>query len=225
MVASKLFTDADRAAIHDAVADAERRTSGEIVPVVASASDDYERAEDTFGLWLSLLLLAGAWFLFQDAGPSDDAWGARWEIRLGLLPVLGIVTGGWILGILLARRVPAFKRAAASRSDMEGRVVQAAEDAFRTFHVRGTKAATGIVLYVSLFERIVCIRGDEAISAKVGAEDWRGICDGLTRALREGRARDGMVEAIRRCGDLLAAHFPPPPGDVNELVNDLRIID
>jgi len=225
MVASQLFGNADRAAVHEAVVEAEKRTAGEIVPVVATASDAYERAEDTFGLWTALLLLAVAWLLFQGVGPSEEDWSVGWSLRLGLLPVLAIVTGGWILGILLARGVPAFKRAAATRGALEARVIEAAEDAFRAFHVRGTKAATGIVIYVSLFERIVCVRGDEAISAKVDPSAWREICDGLARAIREGRARDGLVEAIRRSGDLLQKHFPAQAGDVNELTNDLRIID
>ena len=225
MVASQLFGNADRAAVHEAVIQAEKRTAGEIVPVVATASDDYERAEDTFGLWTALLLLTGAWLLFQGVGRSDEDWSAGWSLRLGLLPTLAIVTGGWILGILAARRIPAFKRAAATRGAMEARVVEAAEDAFRAFHVRGTKAATGIVIYVSLFERIVCVRGDAAISEKVGEDAWREICDGLTRALGDGRARDGLVEAIRRSGELLEKHFPARPGDVDELTNDLRIID
>ena len=50
--ATRLITDADRQRINAAIADAELHTSAEIVPVVASASGRYDRAEDIAGLWL-----------------------------------------------------------------------------------------------------------------------------------------------------------------------------
>ena len=225
MVASELFSDADRALVREAVTEAEKRTAGEIVPVVATASDDYERAEDTFGLWLALALVSTAWLLRQGVGPSSEAWSNRLDVTLGLIPVLALIVGGWIAGIQLARRIPVLKRAAASRAAMRARVLDAAERAFDRFHVRGTSGATGIVLYVSLFERIVCVRGDRGISEKIGEAEWREICDALTQALRAGKAREGFVEAVRRAGDLLARHVPPRAGDVDELKNDLRLLD
>jgi putative membrane protein len=108
---------------------------------------------------------------------------------------------------------------------MGPRVDAAAAEAFERLHARRTKGATGIVIYVSLFERRVAIRADRAVSEKVPPDAWKEICSGMTRALGEGRPRDGFVEAIRKCGDLLARHFPVRPGDENELTNELRVLD
>ena len=44
----------------------------------------------------------------------------------------------------------------------------------------------------------------------------------MLAGIREGRAEEGLVEAIRECGELLAAHFPPRPDDTDELENRLR---
>ena len=45
------FSDEQRRAVAQAVAEAEGKTSAEIVPVVATASGRYDRAEDIVGLW------------------------------------------------------------------------------------------------------------------------------------------------------------------------------
>ena len=55
--ASSLFTDSDRERVNNSVRAAEARTSAEIVPVVATASGRYDRAEDLIGLWLGVLFM------------------------------------------------------------------------------------------------------------------------------------------------------------------------
>jgi len=225
MVASKLFTVEDRAAVSAAVAEAEKRTAGEIVPVVATVSGRYERAEDTFGIWIAVVAVTVAWLCFQGLKPAAGDWETGQEISLQLIPLLVIFVGAWIAGAALAARFPSLKRLTVNRGTRREAVEEAAERAFDGLHVRRTKAATGIVLYVSLFERMVTVQADRAIAGKVDPSEWKAVCDGLVRAMREGRRREGFVEAIRKCGDLLATHFPVQPGDVNELSNELRVID
>jgi len=227
MVASQVFSGEDRAAVSAAVAEAEKRTAGEIVPVVATASDRYERAEDTFGLWMAVVAVTAAWIFLQGLRPVAGEWASetRWEISLGLLPLLALFVGMWIAGVILASRVPLLKRFAVTRSAQRRAVEEAAERAFEGCHARRTKGATGIVLYISLFERMVTVQADRAVAEKVDPSEWKAVCDGLVRAMREGKRREGLVEAVRKCGDLLAKHLPVQPGDVNELPNELRLLD
>lgn len=225
MVAGKLFTDDDRAAIARAVAEAERTTTGEIVPVVAAESDRYERAEDVFGIWFAITTFTLAWLTLQHVRPAAGEWESGWEIALDLKFVLPLFVLPWVLGALLAYRVPFFKRLAAGGRVMRRRVAEAAADAFERFHVRGTRASTGIVLYVSLLEHVVCVEADAAISGKVAPEEWAKICDEMVAAIRKGSYRDAFVTGVRRSGELLAKHFPAAAGDTNELTNELRIIE
>lgn len=225
MVASELFTAEDRAAIARAVSEAEKGTAGEIVPVVASTSDRYERAEDTFGLWLAITAISIVWTAVQGIRPSQEDWEEGWEMALTLLPILGILVAAWVAGVWLASRFPALKRLAASKGVMRARVEQRAAHGFHLFHVGRTKGDTGIVLYVSLFERMVCVRADPAVSQKVDPSEWKAICEAMMAALRDGRHREAFVEAIAKCGALLARHFPVQPGDRNELRNELRILE
>ena len=224
MVASKLLSEEDRKAVSAAVAAAEKRTAGEIVPVVATTSDRYERAEDLVGLVTALAAVAATWTQFQRLKPSPE-WNGDPELAIHLPYVLAIFVGGWALGLLLARLIPALKRLAVSRKSMLARVLVAAHHSFDSLHVRGTKGATGVVIYVSLFERRVCVWADRSVSEKIPEAEWKEACEILTKSLGEGKAKEGFVEAIRRIGDVLAKHFPVQANDTNELSNELRVLD
>jgi putative membrane protein len=224
MVASKLFSEDDRKAISAAVAEAEKKTSAEIVPVVATISDRYERAEDLVGLAMSLLAVAATWTQFQRLRPSSD-WDESVELTIHLPYVLAIMAGGWVVGVLLAKALPWLKRLAVSRRAMTARVLIAAHHAFDALHAGSTIGGTGLVLYVSLFERRVCVWADRKISEKVPEGEWKGITELLVQALRDGKPRDGFVDAIRKAGELLEKPFPIQPDDTNELSNELRILD
>ncbi len=222
MVASKLFSEDDRKAISAAVAEAEKKTSAEIVPVVATTSDRYERAEDLAGLGGALAAVAVVWTAVQRLHTD---WEGHPELALQLPTVLAIFVGGWALGVLLARMIPPLKRALISRKSSLARVLVAAHHAFESLHVGGTSGSTGVVIYVSLFERRVCVWADRSVSEKISEAEWKDACETLTRGLRDGKPREGFVEAIRKLGDVLAKPFPIKPEDLNELSNELRILD
>jgi len=224
MVASKLFGAEDRAAISAAVAAAEKKTSAEIVPVVATTSDRYERAEDLVALGAALTAVAATWTQFQRFVPSAD-WEGDPELALHLPYVLFVFAAGWALGLLLAKALPWLKRLAITRKTSLARVLIAAHHAFESLHVGGTTNSTGIVIYVSLFERRVCVWADHSVSEKIPETEWEDACATLTKALGSGKPREGFVEAIRKLGDVLAKHFPVQPKHVNELSNELRILD
>jgi putative membrane protein len=223
--ASRFFSDADQATISEAIAAAERGTSGEIVPVVATDSGRYDRAEDLFGVAVALVALIALWILFQGVRPVEGDWATGQTIMLGLLPVALIVMIGFALGAALSTRLPALKLIFLSRREMQDEVERSASEAFYRFRVRRTAGGTGVLIYISLLERMVRVMGDEAIAAKLGQGDWDEVRDVVVDGLREGRPTEGLQKGISRCGDRLAEHFPVQADDVNELTNELRIID
>src|SRR6185503_16034274 len=184
----------------------------------------YERAEDLVGLAMSFVAVAATWTQFQRLRPASD-WDDTVELTLHLPYVLAIMAGGWIVGVLMAKAVPWLKRLAVSRRAMTARVLIAAHHAFDSLHAHKTMGGTGVILYVSLFERRVCVWADRKVSEKIPEAEWKGITEQLIHALRDGKPRDGFVDAIRKMGDLLSKPFPIKAGDVNELPNELRILD
>ena len=216
----EFIRDNDRRRIDDAVARAEQQTSGEIVPVFATAAEPYDRgmflAGIAFALVATLILMALA-FLPMRLLPF-----APWQVPLFvLLPVQVVAV---LIGYHLARSSPALQRAFLSRSAMQRAVRSAARRAFETFRLTHTRDATGIMIYVSLFERMAVVITDKAINEKHDQSTWDGVRDLLVKGLHSSDPARGFEDAIEACGRILSQDFPLQPDDTNELPNHLRLM-
>jgi putative membrane protein len=196
------FAEADERAVRRALAEAERKTVGEILPVVVERSDPHPGAD-----WLAALA-------FALVGSALLAAWLPWN-RPFLVLVSQLAMGA--VGFALARLLPDFKRVFI----FEDRATEVAgEQAFQEFHrnaLHKTEAATGVLLFVSLLERRVIVLADEGIDAKVDAGFWADTDDLVLEGIRRGSLRDGLVAGIRRVGEELATDFPWTEGDRNEI--------
>ena len=223
--ASDLFGAEDRRRIEEAVTTAEKKTSGEIVPVVATSSGRYDRAEDVFGVLFSLVLLSLFWLRYQEITPLSGDWESGAVLGMGLFGTIVTIVIGFILGTVLATKIPELALPFIPKDQMEEEVEKRATEAFKRYRVRGSKNATGILVYVSLYERMVRVEGDDAILEKLQQTDWEEVIRLVTRGLADDRPAEGLIDGIVKCGDVLALHFPREEGDVDELSNELRIMD
>ncbi len=198
----KSFTEEERRAVQDAVVAAEKKTVGEILPVVVERSDPHPGAD-----WLAALcfLLVGSGLL--------ASW-LPWEHPV-LLLLSQLAMGA--LGFGLVRLLPDLKRLFIF-GDRASAVAE--EQAFQEFYANGlhkTEAATGVLLFVSLLEHRVIILADEGINSKVDADFWAGTDEVILEGVRNGSLRDGLVAGIQRTGERLSELFPWQEGDRNEI--------
>jgi putative membrane protein len=117
--------------------------------------------------------------------------------------------------------LPGFRVRFLSRRRLEETVK---ERALRVFYERGlyrTRDATGILIFISLLERIVWIMGDRGINEKIPAQFWNERAQDLTRGIKVMEHGRAVQDTIRRCGDELAKFFPRRPDDVNELPDEV----
>ncbi len=223
--ASTFFTEEEKAQINRAVTDAEKKTSGEIVPVLATDSGRYDRAEDIGGLWFACIVLSLIWVYVQGVVPAA-AWSSELgAVKLGLVPVLAILIVSFMLGAALTSRIWFVRHLFTSRKEMRQCVQAGAQRAFYEHKLRGTLEATGVLIYVSLYERMVYVLGDEGISEKLSQDDWDEVCGTIIKGIRDGQGAEGLCSGIAECGALLTEHFPIREEDENELPNELVVID
>lgn len=199
---SEVLGPSSLAAVRAAIEEAEKRTIGEIVPVVLDRSDRYPAADLWSGILFALAAYLAAWALPLELGPG------------GLLTV---ALGAGLLGWLLSRTLPELRR----RFVAPWRMTEMAEEqAFQEFFAHGlhrTAEQTGVLLFVSLFERRVVVMADEGIDAKVPPGTWKDVHGLVLKEAREGRLGAGLVAAVQRIADHLAEEFPWREGDRNEL--------
>ena len=221
--ATSLFSAEDKQAVEAAIAEAEKMTAGEIVPVVATISGRYDRAEDLFGLLFALIALSVAWLLFQDT--TQAAWSATQTHGLGLPATAGILIVGFVIGAALATRFPALRLPFIARAEMIEEVERRALETFQRQRVRDTSGGTGVLIYVSLYEHVVRVIGDDGVAAQLSSDSLETICTLVVDGLKRGQPADGLRQAVKKTGELLAPHLPPTAGDANEIANQLILID
>ena len=205
MNADKFFTDAEKERIHQAIIAAESKTAGEIVPIIVTSSARYTEIE-LLGLVVGLfggIIIEWFW---------SDPWGSEY---LNLGPVIGAFVG------FLAGRMPIVKRLVASKDRVTEAVHTLALASFSQHGLHYTREHTGILILVSLLEHRVEVLADRGINAKVESGTWQEIVKVLTEGLKSGHACDAFCNAIERCGEILATHFPRQADDKDELPNRL----
>lgn len=213
-----LFTDSEREAIREAVAAAETRTAGEIVPYVVGRSGTYQVAvwrAASFGALLAATLSLGvAW--------AYDGWELNWIYSAGWMAVA--MTLGGVLGAVLGATVDPLRRMLAGEDRLDERVHRRAAEAFLEEEVFDTRDRTGILLFVSLFEHRIEVIGDKGINAKVKQEEWVEVVDLIRTGILNGSLAEGMVSAIERCGDLLHRRgVEIRDDDTDELSDEIRV--
>jgi len=67
------------------------------------------------------------------------------------------------------------------------------------------------------------VLGDAALHAKVGDAHWDATTRAVLHEVARGRLADGLRAGVEACGRVLAEHFPPQPGDRNELPDHLIV--
>ena len=212
MSSGRSFTDADLAAISTAVDDAEQRSAGEIVTAIVERCDAYAGALWKGGALGAMAAAIAASILHGVAG----WWGGSIWLWLALPAWAGAGAG-----YLLARIAPALQRALVGPEVLDLRVERRAMAAFVESEVFATRNRTGVLLLVALFEHRVEIVADTGVEARVAHTEWQPILDRLTGGLRQGRAAQSVVAAIREIGGLLEARGVTAPGaDIDELPDE-----
>jgi putative membrane protein len=203
-----LISEQDRKRISDAIAAAEKTTSGEIVCVVAGESDSYYYAPY---MWAALAALLVPWPLIYLTW-----WPVQWIYALQLIVFLAL------LAVMMPRRV---RMRLVPRTVQRTRAHRRAVEQFLVQNLHTTAGRTGVLIFISVAERYAEILADHGIHSKVPPGTWQTIVDHLTGRIGANRTADGFVAAIDEVGKHLARHFPPGSHDPNELPDHLIVIE
>ena len=170
--------------------------------MVVDQSDNYPEGRLLAGVLLGGLLalaVTDRWF-------ADSLW-----IFLPLAAAFSLCIGG-VMGHL-----PAIRRLFVHRARMQARVRERALQAFYQHGLYRTREGTGVLVFISLLERLVWILADQGIYAKISQDTLQEHANGIARGVKEGHAAEALCQEIGRVGEVLAQHFPARPDDVNEL--------
>lgn len=181
----------DRARIHAAVADVERRTRAAFALAVVPVSDRYLLYPVVWGAILGVaamgigalldpVLTIGQGFLI------DAAAFAALTLLLDWLPLRLLI---------VPKRI---KRNHAR---------QLAQREFAA-HIVAARERNSVLFFVSLGERYAEILADREIHARVDEGAWDELVAEFVAAVKAGRLAEGFIAVAEGCGALLEAHYP-----------------
>jgi len=201
-----MFSKAESERIAAAVAEVESRTAGELVVAELGRSDDYAEVRLFATVVVGLCAGAGVHLVLP-----------AWPVGL----VLGAQLAAALVTFILTGLAPVL-RWLTPRGRADHAVAQAARLSFLEHGVFRTRDRTGVLIFLSALEHRVVILGDEGIHAQLRDPGWTELVATLTRAIKEGRAGDGVCEVLGRLGETLARDAPIREDDTNELANHVR---
>lgn len=218
------LTAEDHALVTAAAAAAEAQTAGEIVTIVARRSDEYREVAAHGGLVAMLAMLAAiaAWPAIAERAALlvHDPWAGPVPAGALLAAALVLATLAFLAG-RVALSSPRARIALTPAATRTRRVRAHAYELFRIAAEKKTAGATGVLIYLSLEEHRAELIADAGIHGRVPPETWGAAMGALVAALKDGRPGEGMAEAVRQVGIVLAQHFPRSEDDVNELPDRL----
>lgn len=211
----RFLTKADRAKIEACIREAESHTRGEIVVMVVPMSYRYPMAD----------LLGATAFSFPAAVALAPALGGLfWAGHSNLWVFLGVLIPLFLVFHEAVKRVHILKRCFISGKEMEDEVREGAHIQFFRKGLYRTREETGVLIYISVFERRVWVLGDRGINAMIPEADWKRVVATIVRAIKDRQPAEGICQAVREVSRILQDKFPIRPGDQNEL-RDLIVED
>ena len=209
-LAEKFLNKEERDRIRAAVSEAEKNTSGEIVPMIVAASYHYPMADVLGGASLALpVAILLTYFL----------GGMLWVGPTNMWLFMGIFGIAFVVFHRVVQRVWPLKRVFISDREIDEEVQEAALISFFKEELYRTRDETGILVFISVFEHRVWVLADRGINAKVNQGQWDGIVAHIVAGIKSGEQADAICEAVKEVGGILAEHFPVREDDVDELDN------
>lgn len=206
----RFLSEAERRRIEECVAEAERHTRGEIVVMVAPSSYHYPAAPR----------VGAAVMAFPAAlGLTPALGGYLWVGPQNLWVFLGLFVPLWVLLHEALKRAGGLKRLLISRREMDAEVREAATVQFYRKGLHRTREETGVLIYISVFERTVWILGDRGVDRRIEQGTWQAVVAEIVQGIRERRAADAICRAVGIIGGMLKEQFPIGHEDRDELEN------
>ena len=216
--------DSDHRIVTDAVATAERHTSGEIVTIVTDLSDHYNDigiawATVTAFFALACIVMFPAFYL-DNLSRFTGGWEHEYSAGEYLALVFVVMAVTWAAMWFLMQWMP-MRMALTPRPIRQKRVRARAISMFKVGTESKTVGRTGVLLYLSMKEHRAEIVADDAIAKKVDPAVWGDAMIAMLDHVKAGRTGEGMAEAVRQMGIVLAEHFPRGSENPNELPDRL----
>jgi len=187
--------------VESAIASVESKTAAEIVVTVRHDSGRYRAADLLVGAVAGFSALF--FYVYHPTTFTDD-----------LVPPAILLLS--VVATFLCAQTSELKRWLTRRSELEENVRRAALSEFHEQRISVTRDRTGILVYVSLLEKIVEVVPDVGVDAQRLGEDGARALMKIRESVKTGGV-PALIEGLEQLGKNLERTLPRAEDDVNEL--------
>lgn len=200
--------------IEDAIVQAEKKTSAEIIPVIVKSSSPYYQTRVTLVL-IGFILFLITYELFE-LQPHWDSFNTT---------LIFVVSSLFLIFGILPRfaRIGLVQRWMTIYEDEKEQVAKRAQIEFYQNSLTHTQDKVGVLIFISLLEHQVVVLTDKAIAERFPPETWQNAVGQILAGIKRKQMAAGLKEAIATLSGLLAGPFPIKSDDKNELPDKIII--
>ena len=203
------LSDQDKKNISRAILQVEEKTLGEIVTVIAKASNRYIYIPT---LYAALVAFCVPILLFL------------FPLNLSSYVIYGSQVGTFILTTLIFRYLP-IKMILVPKAVKDRRASRYAMENFFRHGLHLTQNRTGVLIFVSYAEHYVRIIVDQGISTVITQSQLDEIVENFISKIKSQNVAQGFLETVESCGKILQANFPRLENKKNDEIKEHFIID
>ena len=204
-----MISEKDKLHIRQLIAQAEKKSHSELVPMIVASSDIYPAAHFRMAIIVSFIFSLALYF-----SPLSI---------LNPIYFLWIQIPGLLLGYYMGQ-IPFIQRILVTKNEMELETRQRALEAFFEHNIQNTQEHNGVLIFISLMERKIRIVTDVGVREKVDQKIWDEIIVAFADKVHKGDLAVALKETIEAAANVLEYYFPHQGKErTNELKNDLII--
>jgi putative membrane protein len=185
----------------------EATSSAEVVVEIRARSGSYAHADARFAALVAFVALLIVLF-------------SPWNFEPIWVPP--VVLGAYIMGVLLARVSDFVRRSMTTRHDRESRVRMTAAATFVERGVTNTSRETGLLIFLSIFERRMELIADRGVLDAVPVVEWNQL---LEKTRQRAADTESLLDVLRELETLLTRYVPVRADDRDELSNEVHFAE
>jgi putative membrane protein len=195
------------------VASLESNSAVEVVVVAAEESGHYRDVDHELAFVVSMM---GLVFLFNGPVEISDTLAETWTVPCAVL--------FYACGLFIARRLDPIRRLLTTRQRRHQQVLDRARAAFVEERIASTRDRSGLMLFVSGFEREAVFLTDLGVDAVIPAAVFNTIQSSWASCPNLAKLEEQVLAQLPKLAEPLAKALPRRVDDVNELPDEVRLV-
>jgi putative membrane protein len=194
--------------LYEAVQHIEKKSSVELMVIISPHSNTYPEVPLRTGFVTMFSVFTALVF-------SPLEYGAYFFYSL--------TVAAFIIGYILPYFSEFIKRLSLGKRTLARNTEIRARATFQKVGMHNTKNETGVLIYISSFERVVHILPDRGARLAIPEDVWKKMEVEVAKVFKAENAKQHLLMTLDALVPLFAKHMPAQPDDINELPETIEI--